>query len=615
MANGNAPFLTALNGTLTQVPALAGAMPANLRGALRLDQAAYASSAADAFIGVDDGLPVQALASQIRPASFFGIRSVEQGVTTDQRAALMVAFQSGYIFDGEGGTFNVANDIDVTSNFKGIINAKFVSLNNNPTASSRVLDITSQSNFIIRNVHIDGGEFYVGNHTYNSNAALLWCLGCNDFQILDCLVERGGPGSGFNIDNCYNFNVSRCVARDMHFKDLSTTNNVINGFLFTNGCRYFTVNQCRSYNMDGVSPFVTRRFTQGFVFGGGCHDWNMTGCIAYDVDQTYDISTSAGLHDFEISNCHAYNSYTWGFKFANCIRKGRISNCVSVSAGLGGFVISASNNVGVSVDLLTSDLGFSNCLAVNPGGNADTTAFPIATGFRNGFAILAPLPQYEEYLKNITFTNCEAIDDQAVNTMQYGFYNGVPHNGKPENATSPDIPFRRNALNGCKAYGYTTAFQVGFHFARCIVVGTNVQSFANAASLTSWSSVDLEENATVVNDIALSEDTCNMHNASSNRDRYTIMESGFYEIDYRVEFAANATGLRGIRLAVISGTDLATKYENNVGASGATVVQLRWAGRLVAGKIIATSALQQSGGNLDVVRANSRVSISKIEKY
>lgn len=103
-------------------------------------------------------------------------------------------------------------------------------------------------------------------------------------------------------------------------------------------------------------------------------------------------------------------------------------------------------------------------------------------------------------------------------------------------------------------------------------------------------------------------DTDTMHSTVTNTGRITINTAGVYELFGCIEFAANATGIRGIRLAINGNTatgDIASNYWPSNGAVIGTALSISSIWKFAVGEYVEVAAFQNSGGNLAIQRLDS----------
>ena len=100
-------------------------------------------------------------------------------------------------------------------------------------------------------------------------------------------------------------------------------------------------------------------------------------------------------------------------------------------------------------------------------------------------------------------------------------------------------------------------------------------------------------------------DTDTMHSTATNTSRITFTTAGFYAVGGHVEFAANATGVRGIAIRLGGATYIAA--DNRLSTGGALGTQMSIATRyaFAAGDYVELMAYQSSGGNLNINAAGN----------
>lgn len=91
-----------------------------------------------------------------------------------------------------------------------------------------------------------------------------------------------------------------------------------------------------------------------------------------------------------------------------------------------------------------------------------------------------------------------------------------------------------------------------------------------------------------------------MHSTSSNTERIVIPVPGWYAFGGQVQWAANATGIRRLRIRHngLTGTSLALVESNNYGASESVTMQINGSYYFAAGDYIVLTGYQNSGGDL-----------------
>lgn len=94
-------------------------------------------------------------------------------------------------------------------------------------------------------------------------------------------------------------------------------------------------------------------------------------------------------------------------------------------------------------------------------------------------------------------------------------------------------------------------------------------------------------------------DTGAMHDTSTNNSRLTVPKPGVYLVGGHVEFAANATGQRGLYLYLNGATYLAYDI-HDASAANETAVTVSTVDQFVVGDYVELRAYQSSGGMLNV---------------
>lgn len=99
-------------------------------------------------------------------------------------------------------------------------------------------------------------------------------------------------------------------------------------------------------------------------------------------------------------------------------------------------------------------------------------------------------------------------------------------------------------------------------------------------------------------------DTAAMHDTATNNPRITFTVGGLYLIGGHVEFAAHATGMRGLRIQHSSGVTLAATHNAAVTTAGVSQhVLVTTVAAQAAGQYVVLDAWQNSGGALSIFSA------------
>lgn len=122
---------------------------------------------------------------------------------------------------------------------------------------------------------------------------------------------------------------------------------------------------------------------------------------------------------------------------------------------------------------------------------------------------------------------------------------------------------------------------------RCILTHNTTQSIANNTN-------------TAVTFNTESSDPLGLHSTGTNPTRVTIPtgETGYYLLTGWLDFAANATGQRGIQLYLNAGLLLQQRLD--AAAAGDTYLTIAFVYALAAGDYVELGAFQTSGGALNV---------------
>ncbi len=98
-----------------------------------------------------------------------------------------------------------------------------------------------------------------------------------------------------------------------------------------------------------------------------------------------------------------------------------------------------------------------------------------------------------------------------------------------------------------------------------------------------------------------------MHDTSTNTGRLTVPSGGggFYMIGGCIEFAANATGLRGIQIRLNGSTIIAIHEAPSIGAGSDHPVAVATTYQLAAGDYVELMGKQSSGGSLNMLATSA----------
>jgi len=524
--------------------------------------------------------------------------AVGDGVT-DDRAAMLLALQSGKIVDGGGLTYAINGTMQPTS-FVGLRNANFIQLSPT-TASVATLWIYNLSNWFIDNCLFNMGSTQNTGASDDSSKNALRVTNADgtyneNFRITNVTVTGNGSGSRIQVRQSKRFVIDGCLVRDcVAAFSPDPTNDIINGFDISD-CANFTVANCNVNSLQCVLAGVpTNRFTRGFLFTE-VRDCSIVGCNSTNNDQCYDFSGAVitgttpayyeGNRRFTISGCTANNAGTWGFKFANVTHDGLVTGCIANNSGSGGFVISAPGASTVNVTYATGNIDIVGCKVVNCLGTGGAGA-----GFAQGFRVMAGNVAYgtapntfDTYPRGVRFRSCEVIDNQTVPTTDKGFATDVTK--ILPTTTGYNTNLASTAVSCSVGPGVTTPF-TNIGPSLCYVTGSAVQSIPNNAYTTlNWNTNQIDNQG--------------LHSISANTDKIYIKEAGTYRISAQFCFAGNATGNRQARIQKNgAGLDRTTVTQPSNAAGVSSTMHSSVLNAAVPGDYFSVEVYQNSGGALD----------------
>jgi hypothetical protein len=377
----------------------------------------------------------------------------------------------------------------------------------------------------------------------------------------------------------------------------------MNGFDISD-CANFTISNCNAYDLKCVlSGTPANRYTRGFLFTE-IRDCVIVGCNSTTNDQAFDFSGAVitgvtpayyeGNRRFTINGCTANNAGTWGFKFANVTHDGLVAGCIANNSGNGGFICSPAGNIATTpAQFCTSNIDFVGCKVVNVlasgGAGANAEGFRAAAGSAGS--------GFETYPRGIRFRSCEVIDNQTSPTTVRGFRNDVTAVRYP--TTDWDKNISNTAVSCSVGPGVTTPFS-NIGPTACVITSTTTQSIPNAT----WTNLNWNNN---------SIDNNGLHSESVNNENIYIKEPGSYKVFSRIQFSANATGGRIMRILLNGNIVDRTTSTGSPTASQNCTLQTEMILRLVAGDDVRIACYQSSGGALDAVTNESSFMVNKLD--
>jgi hypothetical protein len=519
--------------------------------------------------------------------------------TTNDTAAVLAALQSGFVVDGGGLTYAVSGTVQPSS-FKGLRNANFVQLAPS-TASVATLYIYALSDWFIDNCKFDMGSVTNTGSSDDSSKSALRVRNadgsyCENFRILGVTVTGDGNGSRIQVRQSKRFTITECLVHDcVAGFTPDPTNDIMNGFDISD-CANFTVSNCNVYNLKSiVSGTPINRHTRGFLFTE-VRDCTITGCNSTLNDQCFDFSGAVegstpayyeGNRRFTLIGCTANNGGTFGFKFANVTREAIVSGCIANNCGNFGFVFSPSAVSGITAKYNTQNIDVVGCKVVNVlgvGGSGINA---------EGFRVMSNV-NFPSYPRGIRMVDCSVSDTQNTPTTLYGFVSDAAPVTQPTSGYNSNIA--NYAINCSVGPGVTTAYND---------IGSNLCSITSSSNQTindsTWTSVDFPVNL---------KDETGLHSTSSNVDTIIIKVPGLYSVASRIEFAANATGTRRVRI-MVNGAESTRTQVIQPAASTVVSVGTEKLIQLATGDAIRIEAFQDSGSSLQL---NLSVSIFEVCK-
>lgn len=521
------------------------------------------------------------------------------GGIVDDTTALLSAFSSGSIVDGLGKTYAINGAISPPAGFKGARNITIKQIANKTLSNVQTLDLRGLSGYFLDNVEINMGDGVVTLFSDDGNNGV-YCGGtqvgslttyAKNFNLNNVRVTGNGCGTGIHIRHASNFTASNlCVFDRISGASPDPTNDSQNGIEITN-CYDFSLSSSETRNLKTrLSGVDSKKWTRGFLFTE-CRNFTVDSCRSIDVDQGFDFSGAyvaltnyTGNRNWCISNSSSSSCLTYGFKFANVTRDGVVNVCTAYNSGSIGFVVSPSGvSLPVGLDALnTSNINFIGCKVVNVLGNG--WSGPNSQGFRimsNG--------NYPTWPRNIKFISCNVSDVQTVSTTLNGF---ASDSAPIENPTAGFNSSIANYCSNCTCENVQNPFD-GIGTMLCQITGTSSQTIAN----NTWTSLNWDF------DII---DNAGLHSTSSNNSNIYIKSSGWYSVVARVQFVANATGSRQVRLlkngSVIDRTTVASIPSSAVNS----FIETSCFVYLVTGDNLRVEAFQNSG-TLLLLNANESI--------
>lgn len=502
--------------------------------------------------------------------------------TADDTTAITSALASGLAVFGERKTYAVSGNLALPAGTT-LLDIAFKQLS--PAGGSRrTLYANGVSNITLRRVTVNRNGSGA-NGTMTDDAGI-WITGGSGHILEDVEVYGNDIGNGLVIVNASRFQIVRPYMHDIKYVLGSSPGDDRVQGIWIQGCTDWTMHGQSVRDLGGnFGSGDTTRYSRGITVGGSQRFTIGIG-IVRNVDQGYDVTGGDGNFDYIFNGAHAYACYSYGFKSANTPVYGTYVGCIARDCGYAGFVV---NGAAGATAVSARNITFIGCRSINSGYNGAWTAND-PTGFlilQGAFLLNNPRP--------VRFINCEAVDEQTVKTMKYGFRNQVVGT-----ATGQQI----NECIHCISENHTVAAFSGFGYPGVRVKRTAAQSIPNNASTNiTWD--------TEVFDGAF------MHSTSSNTDIVNVPRAGWYKIKFKATFQHNGAAPAGIRLVQISinGAQNTDSVAQDVGPGNDLTLSTDVTLFLNPSDNITAQVYQNSGGSINVLHTSSFLEVMEAMPY
>ena len=376
--------------------------------------------------------------------------------TTDDRAALKLALESGRPVDGGGRTYGINGSLQPTS-FKGLRNCTLKQLNTSSGGANITLRITNIGDFFIDNIKVDRGNNPESNTTningfINNESCGITIEGTTgtysrNFTISNVEVFGDGSGNGVAILQCEFFTMHNVVVRDMQAKlpDIAitgdaTTNRITvpsaNSANYTNGTTFNFLSLSNTTNfITGRTYLVANKSGNTFevtLLNGTPVDItvNITGAIptGFNGDDCLQGIWFSNVSNAKVSNCQVQNLECWANPYNPYGLSPRYGAVRSRGFAMGN--VRVSNFVGCQVGNVEQGFDFTGT-GEGTNGNRDiviSNCYARSVG-SVGF-------KFANACHDITITGCTTSQSQF-----YGMTVGGPRQGS-------SVP-ERILFNGC----------------------------------------------------------------------------------------------------------------------------------------------------------------------
>jgi hypothetical protein len=494
---------------------------------------------------------------------------------TDDTAKINTALAVGRWVDGKDRIFAVSGDIALPAITK-MRNIKFKQLSPNASAR-RTLYMSTGTLCHLQNVSVDRNGDGAGGSL--ADAAGIWINDCDRVILEDAEVFGDDKGTGVVVVDCDDARLDRVNVHDIKYgtsADSAYTDDQVQGIWLIRGNRA-SVNAPVVKNLSGEWSGQPEfpRFTRGLVVSG-TKDFTIIGHTINSVDQGMDISGDANGARFNVLGGVVTNAYTWGYKCANSIQHGVFVGCVADKCSLGSFVTSAPNSVST---YQTQNIDFIGCIAYATGELGVWNASLNVASFRN-----QNTPAYTTWPRSIRYLQCQSY---GGSNTEYGYLNDAIIGGNGDQWVEQI---------DCTSISVSVAHFSGLHEGYLYRGRTNAQSIPNNAyTAIVWDTVN--------------EDRMLANGATG--DEILMRRAGVYTFRSVAGFAANGTGIRGIRITK-NGTEIpGSKDSRPTFAGGVIHCSTGVDVRCNIGDIIRVEVLQDSGGALNLQAGESFVRVTQ----
>ncbi len=346
------------------------------------------------------------------------------GATADQKAQIVAALATGKPITGDGMWYGVTGNIELPDG-ASLWDIKLKQLTPGAT-NVRTLTVgggTYTKPMDLRRAVVDRNGLASTASTIVDYAGV-WFNGITGLTLEDVEVHGDGPGRGIFIVNCTNVKVTRPHVHDMQwFKAVDPLTEQISGLHFQNSTNIViddpTIRDLTGFVGDTVGRTTSTPYQTDGIDFSNCSNASIIGGRIKNCAEGSDVSGTGTnfnvwFYGTVYEDCDAFGQ-KWVHEAYQCGSVG----CRAINCGYGGFVI-GPGTVGED-DTGPITISISNALALDTGSNGRWSAFGV-TGFyvQGGGALEA---------QDVVFSNCAAIDTQAIPTMKYGFSNSA---GSPQ---------------------------------------------------------------------------------------------------------------------------------------------------------------------------------------